>query len=56
MGLDWQKVGSPLLLRNWEPGDKFRPLGDAKGLKLKELFRQRKGSRLHEKTVAAFSR
>ena len=42
MGLDWQKVGSPLLLRNWEPGDKFRPLGDAKGLKLKELFRQRK--------------
>ena len=42
VGLDWQKVSSPLLLRNWEPGDRFRPLGDLKALKLKELFQQRK--------------
>jgi len=40
--LDAQKLSGGLVLRNWRAGDRFRPAGCRKLLKLKELFRQRK--------------
>ena len=40
--LDPLKLPGGLVLRNWRAGDRFRPPGCGKVLKLKELFRQRK--------------
>jgi len=31
-------LGAPLILRNWRPGDAYRPLGRRHALKLKEMF------------------
>jgi tRNA(Ile)-lysidine synthase len=42
VGLDPLKLAGELLLRNWERGDRFCPLGFRKSRKLKELFRQMK--------------
>jgi tRNA(Ile)-lysidine synthase len=42
IGLDPQKLRGELILRNWRPGDKYRPLGNRGIRKLKELFRERK--------------
>jgi tRNA(Ile)-lysidine synthase len=36
--LDAQLLRSPLILRNWRPGDAYRPLGRRQSKKLKELF------------------
>ena len=36
--LDAKLLRAPLLLRNWRPGDAYRPLGRRKPRKLKELF------------------
>jgi tRNA(Ile)-lysidine synthase len=36
--LDLDKVGDGLILRNWQPGDRFQPIGSRRALKLKELF------------------
>ena len=40
-GLDPQKVGGKLVLRNWRAGDTFRPTGSQKTRKLKDLFREK---------------
>jgi tRNA(Ile)-lysidine synthase len=36
--LDVQLLRAPLILRNWRPGDAYRPLGRRQSRKLKELF------------------
>lgn len=41
-GLDRQKLSGKFVLRNWRPGDCFKPLGSRQAQKLKELFRQRR--------------
>ena len=41
-GLDPQKLGGELVLRNWRAGDGFCPSGSGEVRKLKELFRERK--------------
>jgi len=52
---DAEKVGSPILLRHWQPGDRFQPIGMANSLKLQDFFTNEKvpGSRRHELLVAA---
>jgi tRNA(Ile)-lysidine synthase len=39
-GLDWERVGSILELRNWRPGDQYRPVGHANEEKIKVLFQE----------------
>jgi tRNA(Ile)-lysidine synthase len=41
-GLDQHKLPGKLILRNWRPGDHFRPLGSQKPRKLKELIGRKK--------------
>lgn len=41
-GLDPRRLRGQLMLRNWQPGDRFSPLGSRKPRKLKELLGQRK--------------
>jgi len=41
-GLDPQKLGGDLTLRNWRVGDRFCPVGCRRVRKLKELFLERK--------------
>jgi tRNA(Ile)-lysidine synthase len=36
--LDFDRVRPPLVLRNWRPGDAYRPTGRRKSHKLKEMF------------------
>ncbi|WP_258360679.1 tRNA lysidine(34) synthetase TilS [Moorella sulfitireducens (nom. illeg.)] len=36
--LDWEKIDKPLLVRNWQPGDYFRPLGLNGKKKLQDFF------------------
>jgi tRNA(Ile)-lysidine synthase len=36
--LDWDKLEKPLLVRNWQPGDYFRPLGMAGKKKLQDFY------------------
>ncbi len=43
-GVDWQKICTPLVLRNWEVGDRFQPVGRRKPVKLKELLYRHKVS------------
>jgi tRNA(Ile)-lysidine synthase len=38
--LDWSRVSGSLVLRNWRPGDRFRPIGRAGQALLKSLFQQ----------------
>lgn len=38
--LDFDRVGGKLKLRNWQPGDQFRPQGCRQPHKLKELFQR----------------
>jgi len=40
--LDWERTPQPLWLRNWRPGDRFRPVGRGNPEKLKALFQERK--------------
>lgn len=40
--LDADKLGAPLILRSWRPGDRFCPSGSRKPLKLKEVFQRRR--------------
>jgi tRNA(Ile)-lysidine synthase len=40
--LDLDKLGDGLILRNWQPGDRFQPFGSRRALKLKELFLRRR--------------
>jgi tRNA(Ile)-lysidine synthase len=43
--LDCDALRSPLMLRNWRPGDKFRPLGHRSEHKLKRLLSKKRVSR-----------
>jgi tRNA(Ile)-lysidine synthase len=36
--LDAERLAAPLLLRNWRPGDAYRPLGRRQRRKLKQMF------------------
>jgi tRNA(Ile)-lysidine synthase len=36
--IDWERLRAPLLVRNWQPGDAFRPHGRLREHKLKELL------------------
>ena len=38
--LDWDCVPGPLRLRNWRPGDRYRPAGMASSTKIKDLFQR----------------
>jgi tRNA(Ile)-lysidine synthase len=38
--LDWDRLSGALELRNWQPGDRYQPLGSTGGKKLKTLFQQ----------------
>ena len=38
--LDWSLVSGPLRLRNWRPGDRYRPTGQRSARKLKDLFQR----------------
>lgn len=42
LALDWSKLGDGLVLRNWQPGDRFQPSGSRHAWKLKELFLKRR--------------
>ncbi len=37
--IDWERLRAPLVVRNWQPGDAFRPQGRLREHKLKELLR-----------------
>ena len=39
-GLDWSRISGPLELRNWRPGDRYRPLGLAGEDRIKTLFQK----------------
>jgi tRNA(Ile)-lysidine synthase len=39
---DADKVGSPIRLRHWQPGDRFQPIGMAHPVKLQDFFTNRK--------------
>lgn len=38
--VDWGRVCGPLELRNWRAGDRYRPVGHAREVKLKRLFHE----------------
>ena len=38
--LDWDCVPGPLRLRNWRPGDRYRPTGMGSSTKIKDLFQR----------------
>jgi tRNA(Ile)-lysidine synthase len=39
-GMDWSTMSGPLRLRNWKPGDSYRPAGHNSARKLKDLFQE----------------
>jgi tRNA(Ile)-lysidine synthase len=39
-GLDWERLSDGLELRNWRPGDQYRPLGRASEERIKILFQE----------------
>ena len=39
---DADKVGSPIHLRHWQPGDRFQPIGMARLVKLQDFFTNHK--------------
>jgi tRNA(Ile)-lysidine synthase len=41
-GLDWEQISGPLELRNWRPGDQYRPAGHSSEEKIKVLFQRAK--------------
>ncbi len=52
---DADRVGSPVVLRHWQPGDRFQPIGLPAPVKLQDLFTNQKVLRKqrHEFIVAA---
>jgi tRNA(Ile)-lysidine synthase len=38
--LDWGRITQQLELRNWQPGDQYRPVGHATRKKIKQLFQE----------------
>jgi len=55
---DAERVGTPVVLRHWQPGDRFQPIGMPVPVKLQDLFTNQKVSRRqrHELIVAATAR
>lgn len=43
--LDWDRLRSPLVFRNWRPGDSYRPWGRRRAAKLKRMFAERRVAR-----------
>jgi tRNA(Ile)-lysidine synthase len=43
--LDRDRLRSPLVLRNWRPGDRMRPMGHRNAHKLKRLLNEKRISR-----------
>ena len=39
-GLDWPRVSGSLMIRNWQPGDRYQPAGHSGQEKIKTLFQQ----------------
>jgi tRNA(Ile)-lysidine synthetase-like protein len=52
---DAAKIGSDIVLRHWQPGDRFQPIGMEKPVKLQDLFTNQKIPRAkrHELLVGA---
>jgi len=52
---DAAKVGGSIVLRHWQPGDRFQPIGMPKPVKLQDMFVNRKVPRAnrHKLLVAA---
>jgi tRNA(Ile)-lysidine synthase len=52
---DADKVGSAIVLRHWQPGDRFQPIGMSAPVKLQDLFTNLKipRARRHELVLAA---
>ena len=42
--LDWDSLRGPLRLRNWRPGDRYRPAGTGSSRKIKDLFQRNRVS------------
>jgi tRNA(Ile)-lysidine synthase len=40
--LDWERLPKPLMLRSWQPGDRYQPWGRKRPKKLKSLFQEGK--------------
>jgi tRNA(Ile)-lysidine synthase len=38
--LDWGRISGSLVVRNWRPGDHYRPVGHANEAKIKNLFQE----------------
>jgi tRNA(Ile)-lysidine synthase len=38
--LDWERLPKPLILRSWQPGDRYHPWGRTRPAKLKTLFQR----------------
>jgi tRNA(Ile)-lysidine synthase len=49
MVLDRERLRTPLVLRNWRPGDRFRPSGHQHAHKLKRLLNEKKVNRWERK-------
>jgi tRNA(Ile)-lysidine synthase len=52
---DAERIGRTVILRHWRPGDRFRPIGMTKSVKLQDLFTNLKIPRLkrHQLVVAS---
>lgn len=55
---DARKVGSRIILRHWQPGDRFQPIGMKRDVKLQDLFTNQKifREKRHRLVVAATDR
>ncbi len=51
---DADRIGSPVILRHWRPGDRFQPIGLRAAAKLQDLFTNQKipRARRHQSVVA----
>jgi tRNA(Ile)-lysidine synthase len=51
---DSEKVGNEIILRHWQPGDRFQPIGSSKPVKLQDFFINEKfpRARRHELVLA----
>ena len=52
---DADKVGSPVRLRHWQPGDRFQPIGMACPVKLQDLFTNQKVPRARRRRLIVAS-
>ena len=52
---DFAVLGSPIVLRHWQPGDRFQPIGMDASVKLQDIFTNQRVPRglRHELIVAA---